>query len=112
MNNAIISSYVKSYDGKPFGLVVAAKLDDGTFNIDYSVCHDMDVFNKDSAREIATNRALQNRKKRVSMRITNKEVLYAYKTMINRSLRYFKNCNPSDKVKWVIREYSLSTYDM
>lgn len=112
MENAIISNYVKNDKGKTIGLIVAAKLDDGRYNIDYShCCEEEDIFDKDMARNIAYTRACQGRKNRVKMRIMNVNVLHAYMTMVGRAKRYFKGCEPSDKVKWITEKYNFKDYD-
>ena len=112
MENAMISNYVKDDYGKNLGLVVAAKLEDNTFNVDYSMVHSYeDKFDKDMAREVATNRACQARKNRVKMRIMNDNMLHAYMEMVNRSFRYFKGCEPSEKVKWIMEKYDYKDFD-
>lgn len=112
MENAMISNYVKNENGETIGLIVAALLEDGKYNIDYSHCHEWeDTFDKNMAREIATTRACQARKNRVKMRIMNGDILHAYMSMISRAKRYFKGCEPSDKVKWIAEKYNFKDFD-
>ena len=111
METAMISNYVKDEYGKSLGLVVAAKLADNTFNVDYSMVHAYeDKFDKRMAREVAVNRACQARKNRVKMRIMNEHILHAYFEMVSRSFRYFKGCEPSEKVKWLIEKYDFKDF--
>lgn len=111
MENGMISNYVKNSKGKNIGLVVAAKLADGRYNIDYSMCHEWETFDKDMARQVAENRTLQGRKNRVKMRIMNDDILHAYMSMISRAGRYFKGCEPSDKVNWIKDMYNFKDFD-
>lgn len=112
METAMISNYVKDDYGKSLGLVVAAKLADNTFNVDYSMVHAYeDKFDKRMAREVAENRACQARKNRVKMRIMNGNMLHAYFEMVSRSFRYFKGCEPSEKVKWLMEKYDFKDFD-
>ena len=107
-----VSNYVKDKQGKNIGLVVAALCEDGKYNIDYSHCHEWeDTFDKDMARKIAYSRAYQARKNRVKMRIMNGDVLHAYMSMVSRAKRYFKGCEPSDKVKWIVEKYNFKDFD-
>lgn len=112
METAMISNYVKDDEGKSLGLIVGARLADNTFNVDYSMVHvHEDKFDKHMAREVAVNRACQARKNRVKMRIMNEHMLYAYFEMVNRSFRYFKGCEPSEKVKWLMEKYDYKDFD-
>ena len=112
METAMISNYVKDDEGKNLGLIVAAKLEDNTFNVDYSMIHAYeDKFDKNMAREIAVNRACQARKNRVKMRIMNDNILHAYFEMVERSFRYFKGCEPSEKVKWLMEKYNYQDFE-
>lgn len=107
-----ISNYVKNGSGKTFGLVAATLLEDGTYNIDYSICHNFEEsFDKERAREIAYSRASQARKNRVKMRILDETVLYAYMNMVGRASRYFKGAEPSEKVKWIMKKYNYRGLD-
>ena len=107
-----VCNYVKNEHGKNIGLVVAALCEDGKYNIDYSHCHEWeDTFDKDMARKIAYSRAYQARKNRVKMRIMNGDILHAYMSMISRAKRYFKGCEPSDKVKWIAEKYNFKDFD-
>ena len=112
METAIISNYVKDEDGKNLGLIVAALIDEKTFNIDYSMIHYFEEkkFDKNLANQIAVNRTLQARKNRVKMRIMNYDILHAYMDMIARSFRYFKDCEPSEKVKWIMEKYNFKNF--
>lgn len=111
MEPTMISNYVKDEDGKNLGLIVAALIDEKTFNIDYSMVHYFEEkFDKNLANQIAVNRTLQARKNRVKMRIMNYTILHAYMEMIARAFRYFKDCEPSEKVKWVMEKYNFKTF--
>lgn len=112
MEAPIISNYITNGEGKQIGLVVAAKIDGDRYNVDYSVCHrDERFFNKDLARRIAYQRALQARPTRVRKRILDDNVLYFYISMLDRAARYFKGCRPSDKVEWVMKNYVYTKYE-
>ena len=106
MENAIIK-YVRDDCNEKIGVIVAVKLDGNIFNIDYSYCSKYDDFNKKFGRSVAYNRATQNRKNRVRMKIVHPIMLEAYADMIYRAERYFKDCEPSEKVKWIEQYYSL-----
>ena len=93
-----IHEWLKDSTGEIEGCVVATKhKNDNHFNIDYSLCHPGDVFNKNIGLIIAVNRSLLARKKRIKS--INKLISDSdpsglserIKFMITRAERYFKN---------------------
>ena len=102
----MISKYISGDDGRHIGVVVADKVNDDTYNIEYSICSPYDRFDKKKGIEIAFERChkCMDRKKRMCQKIHPKVVPH-YLEMMDRASRYFKGCSPSERVKFVATMY-------
>ena len=97
-------------NGERIGVVVADKVSDSVYNIDYSICSSYDKFDKELGRKIAIERCHRsvNRKRRVNQEI-HPDAVKEYIKMANRCKKYFKTELPSKKVYSAIEKYMSST---
>ena len=99
----MISQYIIKRNRR-IGVVVADVIDDSTYNIDYSICSPQDKYIKGKSVEIAYGRCRACSKSRIKEQLHSAAIPY-YLEMIDRAARYFKNHEPSERVKFVEETY-------
>lgn len=101
MQNYLIH-YVRDEKKYPFGCIVATLVNENgvdVINVDYSLQHPGDVFDKKLGIKIALGRAERGLDRRRGMRNVNPEVKEDFLFMCDRAGRYFKGKPFSQYVK-------------
>ena len=102
----MIVRYVKDeYTGKTIGVVVAMKLEDDVYNIEYAYVSENKEFNREKGRKIAVKRCMDNKDCRVNTNIRNDNVLGTYMEVVKLAYRHFRGCTPSQKVLNMTKRY-------
>lgn len=102
----MIVRYVKNeYTGKTIGVVVAMKLEDDVYNVEYAYVSENKEFNREKGRKIAVKRCMDNKDCRVNTNIRNDNVLGTYMEVVNLAYHHFRGCTPSRKVLNMMERY-------
>lgn len=99
IRNSLIK-YLRKKDGRPYGVIVAVRRQDGEISVDYSLCNlKKDRFTKQRALEIAFGRAMNSKKDEYCDRTLPHSLVKEIDLFNKRAEKYYRT-NVEEIITW------------